>query len=202
MKKKGLIAIWVGWCLLQPVLYFFGDLLTDIMALLILAPLFFILLIIQLVKLIKEMPGVSGLRIGKLLSFILLLFLTTAPWIVQNVMERIDWVILYNKRKEIVQQVKKGQLKPNQGWSSSLCKLPFALPVVSDGGNEIQIYRNKSNNALTVEFWTFRGMPDGGSRSFVYSEDVAEISGMDKKVAQQPGKNRKIQDGWYWLTDE
>ncbi|MGE9313289.1 hypothetical protein ACLOAU_16690 [Niabella sp. CJ426] len=202
MKKKGLIAIWVGWCLLQLVLYFFGDLLTDMMGLAILTPLFFVLVIIQLVKLIKEIPAVTGLRIGKLLSFILLLFLTTAPWIVQSVIERLDWVMLYNKRSEIIQQVKKGQLKPNREWSSSLCKLSFALPPVSDGGNEIEIYRNKNNNALTVAFWTFRGMPEGGSRSFVYSEDVTEISQMDQRVAQHPGKNRKIREGWYQLTDE
>ncbi|MCH5686974.1 hypothetical protein LWM68_23495 [Niabella sp. W65] len=45
-------------------------------------------------------------------------------------------------------------------------------------------------------------MPEGGSRSFVYSEDVAEISQMDQRVAQHPGKNRKVQEGWYRLTDE
>ncbi len=115
---------------------FFCDLLTNMMGLVILTPLFFVLVILQLVKLVKEIPAVAGLRIGQLLSFMLLLFLTTAPWIVQNVIERLDWVILYNKRSEIVQQVKKGQLKPNQEGSSSLCKLPFALPPVSDGATK------------------------------------------------------------------
>jgi|GEM_PF-6364123 len=62
----------------------------------------------QLNQLIREFRHLIALRTRKLVTFTVLFYLAFCAWIAQNVMERIDWAVFYNKRNEIVQQVKRG----------------------------------------------------------------------------------------------
>lgn len=106
-------------------------------------------------------------------------------------------MILENKRNEIVEQVKTKELNPNVSWNGWVCELPFEFPVVSNGGNDIGISRNKENNGTTVTFWIFRNFFDLPSTYFVYTDDPEEIKRLDKKVAEQPDANWKIKENWY-----
>ena len=120
----------------------------------------FILTIIQLVKTIKERKTLSNLRIAKLVTFSLLFLLTFYRHKTNLVIEKIDWVILENKRNEIVEQVKNKKLNPNVNWNGWVCDLPYEFLVVSNGGNDIGILRNRENNRTTVTFWVFRNFFD------------------------------------------
>lgn len=156
-----------------------------------------ILTIIQLVKTIKERKTLPKLRVVKLVTFSLLFLLSLYQHKTNLVIEKIDWFILENKRNEIVEQVKNKELNPNVSWNSWVCELSFEFPVVSNGGNDIGIFRNKKNNGTTVTFWVFRNFFDSPSKHFVYTDDPEEIERLDKKVTERPDDNWKIKDNWY-----
>jgi len=159
--------------------------------------LLFILTLIQLVKTIRERKTLTKLRIAKLVTFCLLFILTLYRHSTNLVIEKVDWMILENKRNEIVEQVKTKELNHNVSWNGWVCELPFEFPVVSNGGNDIGISRNKENNGTTVTFWIFRNFFDLPSTYFVYTDDPEEIKRLDKKVAEQPDANWKIKENWY-----
>jgi len=159
--------------------------------------LLFILSIIQLVKIIRERKTITKLRIAKLVIFGLLFILTFYRHTTNLLIEKVDWVIFENKRNEIVKQVKTKELNPNVSWNGWVCELPFEFPVVSNGGNDIGISRNKENNGTTVTFWIFRNFFDSPSTHFVYTDDPEIIKKLDKRVAEQPDDNWKIKENWY-----
>lgn len=103
---------------------------------------FFAISIYQIVRLIIERKRVTKLRLYKLTLFLALFFLTFYGRYVDRLIEKVDWRIFYNKRVEIVEQVKKNELNPNVDWNGWVCELPFEFPVISHGGNDIGILRN------------------------------------------------------------
>lgn len=157
----------------------------------------FVLTIIQLVKTIKERKTLTKLRVAKLLTFSLIFLLTFYRHKSNLLIEKIDWIILENKRNEIVGQVKNNELNPNVSWNSWVCKLPFDFPIVSNGGNEILILRNEENDGITIKFWVFRNYFDSPSTYFVYSDDPIEMKILDEKVNETPEFNWKINENWY-----
>ena len=108
-----------------------------------------------------------------------------------------DWLIFENKRTEIVKQVKDKELNPNVSWNGWVCELPFEFPVISNGGNDIGIYRNKENNRTTVTFWVFRNFFDSPSTYFVYTNDPEEKKRIEEKIKNKPRNNWKIKKNWY-----
>lgn len=156
-----------------------------------------ILAIIQLVKLIKERKNLTKLRIAKLLTLTTLFLLTLYRHSTNLVIEKIDWLILKNKRTQIIKQVKSKELNPNVSWNNWVCELPFEFPVVSNGGNDIGIHRNKEYNGTTVYFWIFRNFFDSPSTYFIYTDDQEEIKRLDIIVADRPENNWKIEENWY-----
>src|SRR5690606_15867842 len=153
--------------------------------------------IIQLVKLIKERKNLTKLRIVKLLTFTLLFILTLYRDTTNLGIEKVDWLIFENKRTEIVKQVKDKELNPNVSWNGWVCELPFEFPVISNGGNDIGIYRNKENNRTTVTFWVFRNFFDSPSTYFVYTNDPEEKKRIEEKIKNKPRNNWKIKKNWY-----
>ena len=156
-----------------------------------------ILTIIQLVKSITERKTLTKLRIAKLVTFFLLFLLTFYRHKTNLAIEKVDWFILENKRKEVVDQVKRKELNPNVSWNGWVCELPFEFPILSNGGNDIGISRNKDNNRITVTFWVFRNFFDSPSTHFVYTDDPEEIKELDKQIAEHPDNNWKIKENWY-----
>ena len=113
------------------------------------------------------------------------------------VIEKVDWLMFLNKRIEIVEQVKKDELRPNVDWNGWVCELPYEFPVVSNGGNDIGIFKNKTDSTLTVQFWIFRNFFDSPSTYFIYTEDKDDIERIEKKISNRPRDNWKIKDNWY-----
>ncbi|MBZ5857755.1 hypothetical protein [Flavihumibacter profundi] len=153
-------------------------------------------------KLIKERKRPTRRRWLSLATFLILFYLTFKPWIVHEMIEKIDWNLFYHKRVAIVQQVKSGQLNPNVSWNNWVCELPYEFPIISNGGNDIGISRNKETNSVTVTFWVYRNFFSAPSTTFVFTDDKEDIAAFDERVATKPKYNWKLKDGWYRLFGE
>ncbi len=79
--------------------------------------------------------------------------------------------------------------------------MPFEFPILSNGGNEISIYRNKQTNKLTVTFWVIRSIMIAPSTSFIYTNDTKEIEQLDNEIKNHPKNNWKIEDNWYRILE-
>ena len=66
------------------------------------------------------------------------------------------------------------------------------IPPISNGGNEIAIYKTDKNN-LTVEFYIDRGFLDHYS-AFVYTNDKKKIQELEE------GANKKLDENWYIVS--
>lgn len=202
MKGKTLIIviiIWVLWKLYEhyEVSYFLVPFLWLGISFLLL-----IVVVIQLVKLIKERKSITRLRIIKLLTFSLLLYLNLYRWTFDKLIEKADWYFLYNKRSEIVNQVKNDKLKSNVSWNDWICELPFEYPIVSHGGNDIGISKNNNDNSLTVTFFVYRNFFSAPSTMFIYTTNKEDISYYEEQISKNPNDNWKIEDNWYRILSE
>jgi hypothetical protein len=197
MTKKGLIWIIIAWVSITLINYYYTIyfILAIIWFVLIIS--LFYLMLVQLKKTFEERKNLSKLRITNLLTFSLLFILTLYRHKTNLVIEKIDWFLLENKRNEIVEQVKNKEINPNVSWNGWVCELQFEFPVISNGGNDIGILRNKKNNGTTVMFWVFRNFFDSPSTHFVYSNDPENIKSLDEKIANRPNENWKIKENWY-----
>lgn len=153
--------------------------------------------IIQVIRLIKERNELSKNRIRKALVLTTLFILTFFKSFTNGIIERLDWYILESKRADIVNQVLINELNPNVSWNGWVCELPFEFPVVSNGGNDIGISRNKENGKTTVSFWVFRNFFDSPSTQLVYSNDPERIEKLEQRIIERPNDNWKLKENWY-----
>ena len=119
-----------------------------------------------------------------------------------RIIEKVDWLTFLNKRIEIVEQVKNNELKPNVDWNGWVCELPFEFPIVSNGGNDIGIFKNQTDSSLTIKFWVFRNFFDNPSTYFIYTDDNQNLERLEKKINQLPKQNWKIRENWYRIYGE
>jgi hypothetical protein len=194
MGKRTLLYVVIGWCLLVLIEYYLLPYFIVTLLWIGFSHALYIILIIQILKLIKERKSLTKFRVLKVVTFLILLYFTFKPWILHDLIEKVDWKIFYNKRMEIVEQVKQDKFGPYESGNS---KLPFQFPILSNGGNEVYISRNKSNNTVTVNFWVYRNFFSAPSTSFIYTNDSEEIKYMDTQMSNDPEHNWKIQDNWY-----
>ena len=198
MTKKGLIWFVIAWCILTLIIYYSITYLAAALWILLCAATL-LLSFIQLLKLITR-KDFTKLRIQKTIVFTFLFLLTFFHWN-NDFIEKIDWYIFYNKRAEIVEEVKNKQLKPNASWNGQLCQLSFKFPIVSNSGNDIIIIRDSLNGSLTVKFFIRRGMFDDFSDYFVYSDSRKETLMMERLSKNDPKRNWKLKDNWYRIQD-
>lgn len=156
-----------------------------------------ILTVVEVIKLIHSKTLLRVFGILKVIMFCSLAFLTYKPWIVHDLIEKADWTLFYNKRVDIVEQVKSGNLNCKGSRGSAVCELPFEFPILSNGGNDIVIYRNQTNNSVTVTFFVFRNFFEAPSTHIVYSNDIGQIAQLEQMVSHNPEQNWKIKDNWY-----
>jgi len=133
------------------------------------------------------------------LSITIILFLFTfygLNYIPQLIIEKIDWVVLCNERKNIIDEVKKNKLKPNISYNDFMCELPYEFPVVSNGGNDIAIYHNEEKQ-YTIEFYVFRNFFEAPSTKIIYSENQKNINYYEDMIKHDPNNNWKIEKNWY-----
>ncbi|VDH15457.1 Uncharacterised protein [Algoriella xinjiangensis] len=198
-KLISLIIIWIIIVLLdyyyyfpyfiQPFIWFFTVLVL------------FILLIIQVRKIIKERKKISKSRILKFSTLLILFALTFYNFykIPRKIIEKIDWITLQNKRNEIVNEVKNGKLIRDNKLNNGIYKIPFEFPVLSNGGNEVWVFEEK--NKKTVKFWISRGFFDSPQSYFIYTENPADIKSIDELIKKHPENNWKIKENWYRVLE-
>lgn len=119
----------------------------------------------------------------------------------EEVVEKLDWNLRRNSRDEIVQLVKANKLIPNVAHNNIICKLDsWSFPPISNGGNEIAIYKSESGK-LTVEFFINRGFLDHYS-AFVYTNDNEKIKQLEKYMSYQHGQhiNKQLDVNWYRVS--
>lgn len=203
MSKRSLLYIVIGWGVLIIIKYYLPFFMVTLLwiglSFLLLSVLVieFIKLIVEIIATIRTKKPLAKLRILKVLVFSTLLYLTFKPWILHGVIEKFDWKMFYAKRIEIVEKGKLGKLYPNGKNENGICKLPFKFPILSNGGNEISIYRNMEKQTVTVTFWVYRNFFSAPSTSFVYTNDPDGIKVLENEVKEDPENNWKIQDNWY-----
>lgn len=197
MSKKKLIWTVVAWVILTLFNYYYMNFFFLAFEWLGLVLTLFVISIIQLTRLIKERKSLSKLRIQYVVVFFAIFLLTLFRSTTNSFIEKIDWAIFYNKRTDIVEKVIDKRLNPNVSWNGWVCELPFEFPIVSNGGNDIGIYRNKDNGKTTVTFWVFRNFFDSPSTHFVFTDDPIEIQRIEEKIVYNPTDNWKIRDNWY-----
>ncbi|WP_422356576.1 hypothetical protein [Roseivirga pacifica] len=134
------------------------------------------------------------------LGFVLIILIGSVTLMTNNsFIEKLDWHLRKNKRNQIVMQVLKGELTPNQEHNSVICKLKTNyFPPISNGGNEIAIHRTKDNNRFTIEFYIDRGFLDHYT-AFVYTNaNVGENSiELASSSVISPRSIKKIDTNWY-----
>ena len=202
MSKKTLIWVIIFWVILTLFNYYYMNFFFLALELIGLVLLLFTITLIQFVKLLKERKTISKLRIQKFSVFLVLFLLTVFRFYTNQIIEKIDWIILKNKRTEIVEKVKTKELKPNVSWNGILCQLPFEFPVVSNGGNDILIFSNKENKSIEVDFFVFANFFDSPSTKFIYTNDIERIKIFEKKIKENPTENWKIENNWYRIYGE
>ena len=196
MRKKILISAVILWCLIEVIGYYLP---YFIVALLWIGLILSLLTIttIQIIKTVRERKSISRLRLLNVLTFFTLLFFTYNDWIFHQAIEKIDWKIFYNKRMKIVQEIKNKKLYQNFNSEDTIYKLPFEFPIVSNGGNDIIIYRSNDSSSVTVLFWVYRNFFSSPSTYFVYTNDPNRIMAIERSIARNPQNNWKLNTNWY-----
>ncbi|WOD43994.1 hypothetical protein [Hwangdonia lutea] len=197
MNRKSLIWIVSIWVVLTLVNYYLVPYFIVALEWLILSLVLLIWSIGQIVKLIKERKNLSRQRIASVLVISSLFLLTFFRQPVNQIIEKADWYIFFNKRTEVVEQVKNGELEPNVSWNGWVCELPYEFPVISNGGNDIGISKNDSTNEVTVTFWVFRNFFSSPSTHFVYTNRPEDIKHYNELSERHPDDNWKIEENWY-----
>lgn len=197
MSLRVLILVVFVWLLLIIVEYYFSLypivwIIFSIVGLGLVAVLF-----AQIILLIQEWKSPKKLRLQITSVSLLLLFLTIYHYSITSIIEKIDWLVLYNKRLGIVEKVKQNKLNPNVSWNNWICELDYEFPIVSNGGNDIGILRNQYDGKLTVTFFAQRNFFNTPPICFVYTNDPEQVKHFDKLIINDPNNNWKIEDNWY-----
>ncbi len=118
-----------------------------------------------------------------------------------DLIEKIDWHLRKDTRKEIVYKVMSGELTPNMVDSNSGCKLDsWKFPPISNGGNIISIDKTPDNK-YKIEFYINNGFLDHYS-AFVYTNDPKEIKELDERTLSplNMDTNKKLEENWYRVS--
>lgn len=119
----------------------------------------------------------------------------------EEIIEKLDWQFRRNSREEVINLIKAEKLKPNVTYNSIICTLDnWNIPPISNGGNDIAIYKN-DDNKLTVEFYINRGFLDHYS-AFVYTNDKEKIKELEERTTLNKGVhvNKKLDKNWYRVS--
>ena len=162
------------------------------------------LLILSIRQIIKIIRQRKHLHLNRILNFSITLILFCLTFynfnkIPKTVIEKIDWFIFYNKRKQIVKEVELGNLEPNTKMNNGICKLPFRFPMISNGGNDIWIFKNE--NIKTIKFWITRGFFESPQKYFIYTNDTEIKKIYQDLIKTKPEYNWQIEENWYRITE-
>ena len=202
MTKKiaVLIIIWLVFAFAD---YFYLPYFVQPFSWLLVCMILLILTVRQVIKLIKEKKNIKASRVINLsvpLSLFVLTFYNFNK-IPSSIIEKIDWSISYNKRNQIVKDVLKEKLKPNTKMNNGICKLSFGFPIISNGGNDIWIYQNKTEGTKTIKFWISRGFFESPQTYFVFTNDNETQKQYEELIKVKPEYNWKLEKNWYRIME-
>ena len=196
--------ILLTWVLLELLIFYEIWDLASFIILFFVAFLFFILLIRNGVKLFQSRKRLDfKKRIFKFLFVLTILFLTIFKfnYIPQNLIERFDWILLYDKRVKIIEDIKLGKIKTNVYQNNSLYRLPYKYPIISNSGNEIVIEKD-NKNFYTVDFFITRPIFISPAARIVFTESEDVSSEFEKKIKEDPTQNKKLEKNWYRISGD
>ena len=157
-----------------------------------------IFIVLQIIKIIKFRKNIKIIYIINVAVFLLFLYLHINIKIINRIIEKSDWKILYTARAKIIEKVINNELNPNVEWNNIVCQLPFEFPIVSNGGNDILIYRY-SDNTVTVQFYIYRGFFEHPVTAFVYTNNKVVVDKINQYIINNTENNWKINENWFRL---
>ncbi|MCD9617251.1 hypothetical protein [Chryseobacterium gleum] len=195
-----LVIIWLVFVLAD---YFYLPYFVQPFSWLLVCIILLILTVRQGIKLIKEKKNIKANRIINLSVTLSLLVLTFYNFnkIPNSIIEKIDWSISYNKRNQIVKDVLTEKLKPNTKMNNGICKLSFDFPIISNGGNDIWVYQNKTEGTKTIKFWISRGFFEAPQTYFIFTNDNETQKQYEELIKVKPKYNWKLEKNWYRIME-
>ena len=203
MTKKitVLVIIWLFYVLAD---YFYLPYFIQPFSWLLVCIILLILTVRQIIKLLKEKKNIKTNRIINLSVTLILFVLTFYNFnkIPNSIIEKIDWIISYNSRNKIVKDVLAEKLEPNTTMNNGICKLSFDFPIISNGGNDIWIYQNKTEGTKTIKFWISRGFFESPQTYFIFTNDNETQKQYEELIKVKPEYNWKLENNWYRIMEQ
>ena len=202
MTKKLAILI-IIWLVFSFADYFYIPYFFKPISWLLVCIILLVLTVRQILKVIKERKNLKTNIILNLSVTLTLFVLTFYNFneIPNLVIEKVDWNISYNKRNEIVKEVLKEKLKPNTNMNNGICKLSFDFPIISNGGNDIWIYENKTESTKTIKFWISRRFFESPQTYFIFTNDNEAKKQYEVQTKAKPKYNWKLEENWYRIME-
>jgi len=156
--------------------------------------------IINIVKNRKNLIGISFLNLIVVLSLFVITFYNFNK-IPNSIIEKLDWNTSYKIRNQIVKNVIDRNLEPNSKINNDIYELSFELPIISNGGNDIWIYQNKTDKNKTIKFWISRGYFESPQTYFIFTNDNKIRKQLENKISDNPETNWKLEKNWYRIME-
>lgn len=202
MTKKIAVLI-ITWLVFVFADYFYLPYFVQPFSWLLVCIILLILTVKQVIKLIKEKKNIKAngiINLSVTLSLFVLTFYNFNK-IPNSIIEKIDWSISYNKRNQIVKDVLTEKLKPNTKMNNGIYKLSFDFPIISNGGNDIWIYHNKTEGTKTIKFWISRGFFESPQTYFIFTNDNETQKQYEELIKVKPEYNWKLEKNWYRIME-
>ena len=185
MKNKQILYTLPFWLLWKLLSYYFIPSIIAFVIWSVIGLTFLILSIIQIDLLITQ----KSAQFQKVSIFIVLTCLSIFHYPLDTAIEKVDWLILYNKRCEAVEFLKKSANGNRQFY------LPYSFPILSRENNRIDVY--KSNKILSIKFWIREENDEVSSPIFEYTNDPNRIQIINKSIQKEPDRNWELEANWF-----
>ncbi len=196
MKSRTIISIVLIWCLWRIVEHYYLPSFVIIFTWLPLSITLLILSIVHLSKLFRNNNRHSKQKIFNATFYIVLFFFTFYRLPFNKLIEKADWYLFYNKRIELINQLKKDEfINESSPTLLKSIQLPYRFPILSVDGNEV--FYNKNGKNITVAFFIERGLSISSSVYLIYTNNETEIFDFENRIIRNPRENWKINDNWY-----
>ena len=162
-----------------------------------------ILSVKEIINIVNNRKNLIGFTILNLLVELSLLVITFYNFnkIPNSIIEKLDWYTSYETRNQIVNEVFKEKSELNSKINNDIYELSFELPIISNGGNDIWIYQNKTDKKKTIKFWISRGYFESPQTYFIFTNDNKIRKQLEGKISENPETNWKLEQNWYRIME-
>jgi hypothetical protein len=162
-----------------------------------------ILSVKEIINIVNNRKNLIGITLLNLLVELSLLVITFYNFnkIPNSIIEKLDWYTSYETRNQIVNDVFKEKSELNSKINNDIYELSFELPIISNGGNDIWIYQNKTDKKKTIKFWISRGYFESPQTYFIFTNDNKIRKQLEDKITENPETNWKLEENWYRIME-